>query len=68
MASEEGTMSSEKASRERTDAIVQKFVDESRAREDKYDEAIAYLNEMDAGQGSYLGEIAELIQELLGRV
>jgi hypothetical protein len=36
--------------------------------DDKYDEAIAYLREQDAGAGSYLEEIACLMEELLGRV
>jgi hypothetical protein len=35
---------------------------------DKYDKAIEYLRELDAGQGSYLDEVACLIEELLGRV
>jgi len=34
---------------------------------DKYDEAIAWLNKEDAGRGSYLVEVASLIEELLGR-
>jgi hypothetical protein len=35
---------------------------------DKYDEAIAWLNKEDAGRGSYLVEVASLLEELLGRV
>ena len=35
---------------------------------DKYDKAIEWLNKEDAGQGSYLLEVASLIEELLGRV
>jgi hypothetical protein len=44
---------------------IDKFV---APKPDKYDAAIDYLTALDAGRGSYFGEIAELIQELLGRV
>lgn len=35
---------------------------------EKYDRAIEHLRELDAGTGSYLEEIAVLIEELIARV
>lgn len=35
---------------------------------EKYDRAIEHLRELDAGSGSYLEEIAGLIEELIARV
>lgn len=35
---------------------------------DKYDDAITFLRDQDAGQGSYFEECAYLIEELLGQL
>jgi hypothetical protein len=35
---------------------------------DKYDDAIEWLRKKDGGRGSYLDEVATLIEELLGRL
>jgi hypothetical protein len=44
---------------------VEKFL---QRKPDKYQEAIDYLNSLDEGEGTYFGEIAELMQELFGWV